>query len=204
MKMQKYFHGQCWLFQQNWTNILKNTLLSLWCHITDWNCHFFWHNILKPLFRPFFWCHLISQRAMGVKKAVEKLVVLVTWNTDGLAKRFSCKNWKEYLGMERGWDNKHEKLEMVCNWSCSKGIHKNISSYLIEEKLGILLFSSCTLIERWTSTGKYYISWRNRRQARRKQGDLQLIIYSAGNLKDLHRAEHEWSLEEHSPILHLL
>lgn len=93
---------------------------------------------------------------MGVKKAVEKLVVLVTWNYDGLAKRFSGKNWKEYLGIEKGWDNKHEKLDVVCKWSCNKGNQKNNSSYLIEEKLRILLFSCCIQIERWTSTRKYY------------------------------------------------
>lgn len=47
---------------------------------------------------------------------------------------------------------------MVCKWSCGKGGQKNNSSYLIEEKLGILLFSRCSQTERWTSTRKYYIA----------------------------------------------
>lgn len=41
-------------------------------------------------------------------------------------------------------------------------------------------------------------------KARRRQGDIQVLIYSTRGLTDLHRAEHEWSLKEHSPILNLL
>lgn len=105
----------------------------------------------------------------------------MTWNSDGLAKRFSCKDYKENFELKRGWDNKHQKLGLACKWRC-RGKIKNSDLLLLHSRWKLYvhkeLSHSCLLF------------WRKRRQTRKRQGDTQVLMSSAGNLTtDLQRGK---------------